>query len=92
MFYLSFDEFFVKPEFKVKGIKTKDEFFELGSTYFAELMKQWFSEYEAILQEARQSLGWEELYSNREKFCVQILEIAPGLIVHHLEVFLWPIF
>ncbi|KAG0140701.1 hypothetical protein CROQUDRAFT_689249 [Cronartium quercuum f. sp. fusiforme G11] len=73
------------PQSRGEEIGTKDEFFESALTYFVELMKQWFSEYEAILKEVRQGLDWKELYSNRVKFCVEFLEIAPGLIVHHLE-------
>ncbi|KAG0139509.1 hypothetical protein CROQUDRAFT_696828 [Cronartium quercuum f. sp. fusiforme G11] len=78
-------EFINKQGSMREELKTKHEFFESGLTYFVELMKQWFSEYEAILKEALQRSCWEELYSNREKFCVEFLEIAPGLIVHHLE-------
>ncbi|KAG0139402.1 hypothetical protein CROQUDRAFT_137164 [Cronartium quercuum f. sp. fusiforme G11] len=49
------------------------------------LMKQWFSEYEAILEEACYRRLWHELYECRREFHAENLEIAPGFIVHHLE-------
>ncbi|KAG0139366.1 hypothetical protein CROQUDRAFT_137172 [Cronartium quercuum f. sp. fusiforme G11] len=78
-------EFLNKQGIKGEGIGTKDEFFKLGSTYFVELMKQWFSEYEAILEEACYCRLWHDLYKCRTEFHAENVEIAPGFIIHHLE-------
>ncbi|KAG0139166.1 hypothetical protein CROQUDRAFT_137251 [Cronartium quercuum f. sp. fusiforme G11] len=77
--------FLNEHEIEVEGIRTKDEFFKSGSTYFVELMMQWFSEYEMILREAHHRSLWHDLYDCRTEFHVENSEIAPGFVVHHLE-------
>ncbi|KAG0140428.1 hypothetical protein CROQUDRAFT_718647 [Cronartium quercuum f. sp. fusiforme G11] len=66
-------------------IRTKDNLFESGSTYFLNLMKDWFIEYENLLKEVRRLSLWEQLEKTRTWFGTEQFKQTPGFFVHHLE-------
>ncbi|KAG0151839.1 hypothetical protein CROQUDRAFT_86026 [Cronartium quercuum f. sp. fusiforme G11] len=66
-------------------IQTKDNLFELGSTYFVNLMKDWFIGYENLLKEGCRLSLRQQLKKLTTWFSTEQFEQTPSFFVHHLE-------